>query len=133
MIRWATLRGVRLNHWTNATGLEGIQADGLIRATWPNETSDAIPDHVVWLTTRTDSDQGCKFNEGLCAYVVVEVPDEEVVAWSSYRVEVPPGTVSGLETSARRWGNGDPATWFVVLRGIPEAEWVELVDLRDAS
>jgi len=123
---------MRLNHWTNATGLEGIRADGLIRATWPTETSVAIPDRVVWLTTRTDSDQGWKFNDGLCAYVVVEVPDGELVPWSTYRAELPPGTVSGLETSVRRWGNGDPASWFVLRRDIPEAEWLELDDLRDA-
>jgi hypothetical protein len=124
---------MRLNHWTNASGLEGVLRDRLIRATWPTETSVAIPDRVVWLTTRTDSDQGWKFNESLCAYLIVEVPDEEVVAWSQYRQELPWAVPGVLEDSALRNGNGDPATWFVLRRGIPEAEWLEIVDLRDAS
>ena len=105
----------------------------MIRTTWPTETSDAIPDRVVWLTTRTDSDQGWKFNDGICAYVIVEVPDEEVVPWSEFRQELPPGTMSGLETSARFHGNGDPATWFVIPRGSPAPEWVEIIDLHDDS
>ena len=124
---------MRLNHWTNGSGLAGIQADGLIRATWPTEVSESIPHRVVWLTTRTDSDQGWTFNEGLSAYVVVEVPDDDVVPWSSYRGELPYGAVSGLETSAKAWGKGDPATWFIVRRDIPEAEWLEIVDLQDDS
>lgn len=124
---------MRLNHWTDASGLEGIQADGLIRATWPPETSEAIPGRVVWLTDRADLDQGWNVRKDLCAYLAVEIPPADVVLWSQYREELPYGTVSGLETSARSWGNGDPATWFVVRRDIPETEWLELVDLRDAS
>jgi len=85
----------------------------------------------VWPTTRTDSDQGWKFNESLCCYFVAEFPDEELVPSSTYRAVLPPGTASGLETSARRWGNGDPAKGFVLRRNIPEADWVELVDVRD--
>jgi len=124
---------VRLNHWTNAAGLRGIQSDGLIRVTWPEIVSGDLPSRVAWLTTRTDADQGWSINKDLCAYFIVEVPDDEVVAWSMYRQELAPGPVSGLERSARFHGNGDPTTWFVVRRGIPEAEWLELVDLRGAS
>ena len=86
-----------------------------------------------WLTSRTDSDQGWKVGSGLCAYVIVEVPDEKVVPWSQYRQELPPGTVSGLETSARFHGKGEPSTWFVMRRGFREAEWVEIIDLPDVS
>jgi hypothetical protein len=130
-LRLSDTRGVQLSHWTSASGLEGIRADRLIRQTWPAETSTAIPRRVVWLTTRTDADQGWSVNKGLCAYVLVEVPDDEVVPWFFYRQELPTGTASGLETSARRHGNGDPTTWFVVRRGLPETDWVEVVDLRD--
>jgi hypothetical protein len=74
---------VELHHWTNAQGLVGILREGLIRTTWPNQTSDAIPNRVVWLTTRRDSDQGWSLNKDLCAYIPVNVPDREVVPWSA--------------------------------------------------
>jgi hypothetical protein len=124
---------MRLNHWTNTAGLAGIRADRLIRATWPGQLSLAIPERVVWLTTRTDAGQGWSIRKGLCAYVAVDLPDDDVVPWKTYRQELPYGTVGGLETSARAWGNGDPLTWFVGRRDIPEAEWLELVDLRVTS
>jgi hypothetical protein len=124
---------MRLNHWTNAAGLAGIRADGLIRPTWPRELSLAIPRRVVWLTTRTGADQGWSTRKGLCAYVAADLPDDEVVPWNTYRQELPYGTVSGLEASAKAWGNGDPLTWSVVRRDILEAEWLEIVDLRATS
>jgi hypothetical protein len=124
---------MQANHWTNGPGLEGILADRLIRPTWPSLTSAAIPCRVVWLTTRTDTNQGWSVRKDLCAYVTVAVPDDEIVPWNKYRQELPYGTVSGLETSARSWGQGDPQTWFIVRRGIAESEWLEVVDLRRAS
>jgi hypothetical protein len=124
------LRPTRLYHWTGAEGLEGIRAHRAIRATWPTDTSEAIPARVVWLTSREDTDQGWSVNRGLCAYVIVDLPDFEVVPWSAYRCELPVGTAHGLETSARFHGNGDPATWFGIRRDVAEAEWIDIVDLR---
>jgi len=121
---------MRLFHWTGSEGLEGIRADGAIKATWPRKISEAIPSRVVWLTTRADTDQGWSVGKDLCGNVLVDVPDLEVVPWPAYRMELPAPTVSGLETSARFHGDGDPSTWFVIRRDVGEAEWIEVTDLR---
>jgi hypothetical protein len=118
-----------LYHLSDAQGLSGILTEGVIRATWPRETSEEIGTRVVWLTTRLDSDQGWNVNRDVCGHIEVSVPESDVVPWSVYRSELPFGTVSGLETSAKAWSNGksDPSTWFVVRRDIPQSEWVAVV------
>jgi len=79
---------VELYHWTNARGLAEILREGLIRTTWPRETSDAIPNRVVWLTSRRDPNQGWSLNKDLSAYIRVDVPRLEVVPWSAYAKEL---------------------------------------------
>jgi len=101
--------------------------EGFIRATWPRKTSEAIATRVVWLTSSLDADQGWNVNKNISGYIEVAVLDSELVPWSVYRSELPVGTVSGLEASARFHGHGDPSTWFVVRRDIPRNEWVKVV------
>ena len=118
-----------LYHLSDAEGLTRIQTQGVIRATWPKETDQAITNRVVWLTSRTDTDQGWNVHKNVCGYIKVSVPDADVIPWSAYRSELPDGTVSGLETSADSWSNGasDLSTWSVVRRDIPRSEWVAVV------
>ena len=116
-----------LYHLSDANGLRRILTDGVIRATWPRQTSEAIATRVVWLTSRLDADQGWNVNKNISGYIEVVVPDSELVPWSAYRSELPVGTVSGLETSARFHGCGDPSTWFVIPRDIPRSKWVAVV------
>ena len=123
----ARLWHMPLCHLSDANSLRRILTDGVIRATWPRQTSEAIATRVVWLTSRPDADQGWNVNKNTSGYIEVAVPDPELVPWSAYRLELPPETVSGLETSARFHGNGDPSTWFVVRRDIPKSEWVAVV------
>lgn len=123
---------LRLLHWTTSDGLWGILQDHLIRRTWPEAVSEAIPSRVVWLTNRRDVDQGWNAHKDLCAYIEVDLPPSEVSPWSDYRSALPFGTVSALERSSRFWGNGEPATWLVIARDIPAVEWVEVVDLRSS-
>jgi len=117
-----------LYHLTTAIGLAGICNDGVIRRTWPAELSEALPYRVVWLTSEESSKRrGWKEGVPMGARITVDVPDEDVYPWSEWKRRVPPEAASGLEASARGWG-GDPDTWCVIERDVPQDEWLEIIE-----
>jgi hypothetical protein len=121
---------VRLYHFTTHAWFAELVSVGAIATTWPRKPGAAWPwPRVAWLTKQPDPDrQGWKVAQTHEVRVTVDVPDSEAHPWSTCKGELPPETVSGLETSAKVWG-GNPADWYVVRRPIPTSEWIEVLDL----
>jgi hypothetical protein len=120
---------VRLYHLTTKAARDSITDDGAIVPTWPRVPGEGWPwPRVVWLTAEPDPDrQGWKVAQPLEVRFAVDVPDDEVHAWSACSHDLPRRVVSALE----KWGR--PADWYVVRRSIPASEWAEVIDSTSAS
>ena len=128
---------MRLYHSTTDLGLRGIIADNVIRQSSAFRLDDGTEIAVVWLSDRLGGwfrkeDGTCKDRD--THIVVVDLPDDAVVPWTEFRnPPFPQNTIWSLETTAQRPGMGDPATWLVIDRPIPQSEWVEIICVADGE
>ena len=124
------LFAMRLFHATGVNGLLGILDNNQCIAV-------SVRDQVVWLTDHKESwirRQASIGAEATTARITVELRDDEVIPWDKWReVKFSPEARSGLETSARSRGYGDPSTWYVIERPVPCREWVQIVRIADAE
>jgi hypothetical protein len=122
---------VILHHNTNESGLFGILISGLIKPdkTYPLGADESIS--AVWLCDQPDGwmrREPSVDAEATTYRITVDVSDEDVIPWNTLKTlpGFPWALPKVLEDSARRFGLGDPDTWYVVGRPIPSGEWRQI-------
>ncbi len=123
-----------LYHFTSTVHLPLINAAGALTTTESNlsPTREHAGPDVVWLTSDPEPDAEGHALAGSCVdktavRITVDVPDAEVWGWLPWSRghRIPKKWARHLERGRR------PATWYVMERPIPRAEWVA-VDVQAA-
>jgi hypothetical protein len=109
-------------------------ADRLIKAR-PCILDDGTEVSVAWLCDRCDGWRRKEASVGAeksTHRVTMDVPTEAVTSWQEFKKPpFPWAAARQLEVTASRYDLGDPGSWYVINRSIPQTEWVEVVCIEN--